>query len=234
MQFIPSTWSVVGVDADGDGLRNPQDVDDAALGTAVYLCSGSDDLATDAGRQSAVFRYNHSQSYVDLVLSIMEAYTLGDFTSVPNSTVAAGYLVRDPDPVGGGNNQGEQEIKTPQQDDDENEPTEPTDDPTEEPPTTDGNGGGGGGGNTNTPTLPPVEIPDLPTTSIEPVDQVLTEVQAIAQCVEDGLNQILNPAAFAQCVLDYMTPKTAAQKEAAAEASMSFARTGLPFDRSIA
>ena len=46
MQFIPSTWSVVGVDADGDGVRNPQDIDDAALGTAVYLCSGDDDLGT--------------------------------------------------------------------------------------------------------------------------------------------------------------------------------------------
>ena len=34
MQFIPTTWSVVGVDADGDGVRNPQDVDDAALATA--------------------------------------------------------------------------------------------------------------------------------------------------------------------------------------------------------
>ena len=44
MQFIPSTWSVVGVDADGDGQRNPQDIDDAALATAVYLCSGDDDL----------------------------------------------------------------------------------------------------------------------------------------------------------------------------------------------
>jgi membrane-bound lytic murein transglycosylase B len=38
MQFIPSTWSVVGVDADNDGQRNPQDIDDAALATAVYLC----------------------------------------------------------------------------------------------------------------------------------------------------------------------------------------------------
>ena len=46
MQFIPSTWSVVGVDADGDGKRNPQDIDDAALATAVYLCSGDDDLST--------------------------------------------------------------------------------------------------------------------------------------------------------------------------------------------
>ena len=49
MQFIPSTWSVVGVDGDGDGKRNPQDIDDAALATAVYLCSGDDDLATERG-----------------------------------------------------------------------------------------------------------------------------------------------------------------------------------------
>ncbi len=70
MQFIPSTWAIVGVDADNDGQRNPQDIYDAALGSAVYLCSGSDDLATDAGQRSAVFRYNHSQRYVDLVLAI--------------------------------------------------------------------------------------------------------------------------------------------------------------------
>ena len=46
MQFIPSTWSVIGVDGDGDGKRNPQDIDDAALATAVYLCSGNEDLST--------------------------------------------------------------------------------------------------------------------------------------------------------------------------------------------
>ena len=49
MQFIPSTWSVVGVDGDSDGTRNPQDIDDAALATAVYLCSGDDDLSDGAG-----------------------------------------------------------------------------------------------------------------------------------------------------------------------------------------
>src|SRR5918994_2945533 len=63
MQFIPSTWRVVGVDADGDAERNPQDIDDAALASAVYLCSGDDSLSTEAGRRAAVFRYNHSQSY---------------------------------------------------------------------------------------------------------------------------------------------------------------------------
>ena len=96
MQFIPSTWAVVGVDADGDGLRNPQDIDDAALGTAVYLCSGTDDLGTDAGRRAAVYRYNHSQPYVDLVLAIMHAYLAGDFTSIPNGTTAAGEHTRTP------------------------------------------------------------------------------------------------------------------------------------------
>ncbi|QWC86801.1 lytic transglycosylase domain-containing protein [Nocardioidaceae bacterium] len=84
MQFIPSTWSIVGVDSDGDGERNPQDIDDAALATAVYLCSGGEDLSTEQGQRSAVFRYNRSNDYVDLVLSLMRAYQAGDFTTTPN------------------------------------------------------------------------------------------------------------------------------------------------------
>lgn len=92
MQFIPSTWSVVGVDADGDGQRNPQDINDAALAGAVYLCAGDDNLATTAGQRAAVFRYNHSQSYVDTVLGVASAYAAGDYSSVPNYTVPAAYL----------------------------------------------------------------------------------------------------------------------------------------------
>jgi len=38
-QFIPSTWRVVGVDASGDGVKNPEDMTDAATSTAIYLCS---------------------------------------------------------------------------------------------------------------------------------------------------------------------------------------------------
>ena len=89
MQFIPSTWSVVGVDGDGDGVRNPQDIDDAALATAVYLCSGDEDLSTDAGQRAAVYRYNHSEKYVDLVLSIMRAYATGDYAAVPNASYSS-------------------------------------------------------------------------------------------------------------------------------------------------
>jgi membrane-bound lytic murein transglycosylase B len=88
MQFIPSTWQVVKVDADGDAKRNPQDMDDAALATAVYLCSGKDNLSSRKGQEAAVYRYNHSQDYVNLVLRIMEAYSSGDYTAVPSGTQA--------------------------------------------------------------------------------------------------------------------------------------------------
>ena len=82
MQFIPSTWSVVGVDSDGDGRRDPQDIDDAALGAAVYLCAGDGDLARAAGRKAALLRYNHSREYVRLVLKIFRAYQAAE-TPVP-------------------------------------------------------------------------------------------------------------------------------------------------------
>jgi hypothetical protein len=86
MQFIPSTWSVVGVDGDGDGRRDPQDIDDAALSAAVYLCVGKDDLSTPEGLQHAVYRYNHSQHYVDLVLSIADSYAAGDAWEVASGS----------------------------------------------------------------------------------------------------------------------------------------------------
>jgi membrane-bound lytic murein transglycosylase B len=91
MQFIPSTWTLVGVDADGDGRRDPQDIDDASLATAVYLCSGSDDLATTSGQRSAVHRYNHSKTYVDLVLSIMDGY-LRAGSAIVSVLSGPGYL----------------------------------------------------------------------------------------------------------------------------------------------
>jgi hypothetical protein len=95
MQFIPSTWSVVKVDADGDGQRNPQDINDASLATAVYLCSGTENLSSRSGQEKAVYRYNHSQQYVDLVLRLMEAYSQGDYTAVPSGTSAGTLFTPD-------------------------------------------------------------------------------------------------------------------------------------------
>jgi hypothetical protein len=85
MQFIPSTWGMVAADGDGDGERDPHDLDDAALAAGVYLCAGSADVSTRAGAEAAVFSYNHSDEYVALVLAIAEAYRSGEvyLPSVP-------------------------------------------------------------------------------------------------------------------------------------------------------
>ena len=204
MQFIPSTWSVVGVDADGDGVRNPQDIDDAALGTAVYLCSGSDDLSTRAGQEAAVFRYNNSTEYVDLVLSIMNAYLAGNFTSVPNGVVAAGQLVPNPIPVTIGTPGQVIETESPSASPSQSGGGQA---PSSTPPSSTG-GNGGGGGNTGggdgpkLPEIPVPSVPSIPSTSIAPVDEVLNLTQATAQCLADGISQ-LNVAAFADCLDDY-------------------------------
>ncbi len=92
MQFIPGTWAIVGVDGDGDGIRDPQDIDDAALAAGVYLCAGPGDLSTTADQRTAVFSYNHSQEYVDLVLAIMAAYLDGDYTTVADGLPITSYL----------------------------------------------------------------------------------------------------------------------------------------------
>jgi hypothetical protein len=74
MQFIPSSWKIAAVDMDGDGVRDPQDIDDAAGAAMVYLCAGGRDLATSTGLQDAILAYNHSTSYVQLVLAWKKAY----------------------------------------------------------------------------------------------------------------------------------------------------------------
>ena len=77
MQFIPSTWRIVGSDLDGDGVKNPQDINDAAAATAIYLCAGPGNLADPADAYAAVRRYNNSDSYARTVLAIAQAYREG-------------------------------------------------------------------------------------------------------------------------------------------------------------
>ncbi|MET0884327.1 MAG: lytic murein transglycosylase [Acidimicrobiales bacterium] len=224
MQFIPSTWSVVGVDADSDGTRNPQDIDDAALATAVYLCSGDDDLSQGSGQRSAVYRYNHSAEYVDLVLAIMTAYLAGDYTSVPNGTVAGGLLV----PAVPGPGQAPRDPSTPREGGGDPGPTDggpdgptptpgaptptpgtplpaptpggPQPSPTPESPrptpTTPAS--------TPAPSLPVPSVP-LPTPTLPlPTPTLLTHAEAIAKCLSLGLiDDLLNDNdAFDQCVYD--------------------------------
>ncbi len=90
MQFIPTSWAVWGQDGDADGTADPSDVDDAALATASYLCAGDRDLSQDKDRRSAVFSYNHSWDYVDLVLAWADAYATGTPVQTASLTGGAG------------------------------------------------------------------------------------------------------------------------------------------------
>ena len=194
MQFIPSTWSVVGVDADNDGQRNPQDIDDAALASAVYLCSGDNDLSTVSGQRAAVYRYNHSTSYVNLVLRIMNNYLAGDFMSVPDGTTAAGYLVPE-SPVGSpsnGNNGGQNQNDGSDIDAGPQNPSNNNggDNGGNDNGGNDNGGDNGGGDNGGGNDQPQVTVPPLPSTEVDPVDDVLTLAQAIVQCTLDGISEL--------------------------------------------
>jgi Transglycosylase SLT domain len=89
MQFIPGTWRIVGSDLDGDGVKNPQDINDAAAATAIYLCAGPGNLADPADAYAAVRRYNNSDSYARTVLAIAQAYREGR-TMLPLADLPAG------------------------------------------------------------------------------------------------------------------------------------------------
>ena len=88
MQFIPGTWRAVGGDLDGDGAKNPQDINDAAAATAIYLCAGPGDLSRYSDAYAAVRRYNNSDSYARTVLAIADAYRHG-VTMLPLSDLPA-------------------------------------------------------------------------------------------------------------------------------------------------
>jgi len=74
MQFLPGTWRRWGADLSGDGFIDPQNLYDAALAAARYLCASGGDLTSPEGQRRAVYAYNRSDAYVDLVLSRASAY----------------------------------------------------------------------------------------------------------------------------------------------------------------
>ena len=75
MQFIPGTWKSFGADGNGDGVRDPHNVFDAARAAGDYLCQGGADLRNPQGLVQAVLRYNHSMEYVSTVLRWMQSYS---------------------------------------------------------------------------------------------------------------------------------------------------------------
>lgn len=92
MQFIPSTWANYRSDGNGDGVASPHNLYDAALDAARYLCAGDADLRDPADLAKAIFRYNHSNDYVRIVLTWARAYSNG-VTPLPSSVDGGVVLV---------------------------------------------------------------------------------------------------------------------------------------------
>ncbi|HEY8501223.1 MAG TPA: lytic murein transglycosylase, partial [Solirubrobacterales bacterium] len=70
MQFLPSSWEAFGLDANGDGRKDPYNPVDAICAAAHYLklAGAHQDL------YQAIFAYNHADWYVQEVLLYARAY----------------------------------------------------------------------------------------------------------------------------------------------------------------
>ena len=99
MQFIPQTWALQEIDANNDGDTNPQNLYDAALASANYLCQSTTTMTTIEGQEQAYFAYNHDDAYTAAVIAASEEYR--DLVSLPtdnpNAEGAAGAATDDLD-----------------------------------------------------------------------------------------------------------------------------------------
>jgi hypothetical protein len=90
MQFMPETWAGYGVDANGDGVADPFNPEDAIFAAASYLRAAG----APADWYNAVFAYNHADWYVAEVLANAQCYgqlgggaVSGAFELTPKLTV---------------------------------------------------------------------------------------------------------------------------------------------------
>ncbi len=70
MQFMPETWAMYGVDANGDGVKDPNNPEDAIYAAARYLSAAG----MPADVWGAIFAYNHADWYVEEVLQNAGCY----------------------------------------------------------------------------------------------------------------------------------------------------------------
>jgi len=70
MQFMPATWEGYGVDANGDGVADPYNPEDAIFAAANYLSASG--MPEDV--YGAIFAYNHADWYVADVLANASCY----------------------------------------------------------------------------------------------------------------------------------------------------------------
>jgi soluble lytic murein transglycosylase-like protein len=70
MQFMPETWTRYGVDANGDGVADPYNPEDAIFAAASYLSAAG----MPADTYNAIYSYNHADWYVAEVLANAQCY----------------------------------------------------------------------------------------------------------------------------------------------------------------
>jgi membrane-bound lytic murein transglycosylase B len=73
-QFIPSTWAKWRADGNRDGLTDPQNIDDASLAAAQYLCADNRNLSSGDGWLRAILSYNQSLEYAQEVYGFAQGY----------------------------------------------------------------------------------------------------------------------------------------------------------------
>ncbi len=75
LQFIPTTWSELGRDGNGDGEADPDNMYDASLTAAAHLCLREPgDYTQRHELRRALIAYNASGPYAEDVLSWIERY----------------------------------------------------------------------------------------------------------------------------------------------------------------
>jgi len=74
MQLIPQTWRNWHIDAGADGVEDPQNIDDAALAAANYLCRSASGMDTEAGWRAGISAYNSSDTYLSNVAAAADSY----------------------------------------------------------------------------------------------------------------------------------------------------------------
>lgn len=88
MQFLSTTWArwaTLAPDRPPDASPDVNNAWDAIYSAARYLCGGRDQIDD---LRAALRRYNHSDAYVDEVMTKAEAYGLGSGSPVTNALVA--------------------------------------------------------------------------------------------------------------------------------------------------
>lgn len=74
MQLIPQTWRSWNIDGNGDTVADPQNLNDAALAAADYLCHASGGMSTREGWLAGIAAYNSGEVYLRDVAEAAQRY----------------------------------------------------------------------------------------------------------------------------------------------------------------